>query len=125
MSQKGFKKWASAQFGALSENVRRLANTATFDLYNGPFEEGFEPDGDDFKYPGFSEAIDLIKQHSDDIGEIWFDEDCDYASDKEPETHWYNDETDEWEEYNLESTYHYERRDVLNAIFGKELASYL
>lgn len=108
--------------GIITDEVNRLINCANFDLYYGPYETGFEPDGDGWKYPGFTESVRKISAALGDVRELWFDSDWNGVLEREPE----GEEIDgEYIEPFWESIYHLERKDVLRALVGKELVSYL
>ena len=109
-------------FEPLLEPVKRLVNAANFDLYFGPYSEGNEPDGDGWKYPGFGEACKAISDAMDGVSEVWVDTDCDCVMENEPE----GEEIDgEYYYPSWDSIYHFERRDVLRILLGKELPSYI
>jgi len=105
----------------LPDNIRFYAGAATNDLYNGP-RNSYEDD--EFPYLGFTHAVKTLRDWADKElpREIWIDMDCEQILDKLPE----GEEIDgNWVEPYLENTYHLESREILSAIFGKELASYL
>ena len=104
----------------LSADVNRLISAATFDLWHGPQRAG-EVIDDQWVYPGFSEAVDLIRKALDVVCELWIDRDSDCTADSEPQSEeidgqWCEPAGDWW---------HLERRDVLRVLLGKELATYV
>lgn len=101
--------------------IQQLINCANFDLYFGPYPAN-EPIDSEFIYPGFPDAIHQINSAIDDIGEVWVDYQCGYVTDKEPKGEEINGE---WIEPCWEDWYHYERKDVLRVLIGKELHKYL
>lgn len=101
------------------ENINQIRNIAWADLMYGPYGaqniEGCD-------YPGFDKALDALQSWCDqNVFEVWADGDFLYTS--EPEG--YEDETGEYIEPFWEEIYHYERKDVIVALFGKEVAEYL
>ncbi len=111
---------------AIPEDMQRRANIATLDLHFGPYTaDHLEPD-EVALYPSFSDAIDTLKTWLDSAidSELWIDLDCDYVGTSEPEGY-QDEETGEYIEPYTENTWHLERRDILNALFNKELVSYL
>ena len=108
--------------GIYTDAINRLINTANFDLYYGPTPEGDEPDGDGWRYPGFTGACAQIKDALDDVREIWFDSNCGEVLDREPQGEEVDGEYIEpfWGDY-----LHLERKDVLRILLGRELVSYI
>lgn len=107
----------------LSTRIKRLISWARYDLYYGPTPEGDDIDNTGEIYPGFSRAIDEIKDALDDVSDIYIDTMAESWSDKEPEG--WQDENGEWVEPEYGDYYRLERSEVLRYILGKELASYL
>jgi hypothetical protein len=117
----------------MNKDTLRLRNVANYDLYFGLVGDCVdEPAGidDGWIYPGFSSACDTLRAYADELpSELWVDVDCDCVMENEPEEE-DSGETDEngepiYYEPVWESIYHYDRRDILRAIFGRELPSYL
>lgn len=126
------------EFYKLPEEVTRLANLASWDLWNGPI--GPCDDYEDGKpYPGFSEACDVVSEWaSDNLSDpLYVDDDCGMALESNP-----FDDPCNWE-YELDNpddaissglnavyigsknVYELERKEQLQILFGKELAEYL
>jgi hypothetical protein len=118
------KKWNKAialkYFDTLPERIRRLINTATFDLYYGPIDEN--PDGDDFRYPGFSLAVDEIVKHLDLPSVLYWEGDCEELLESCPEGYT-EEETGEYVEPYLENTFELDAKTIKQAVLGKELAN--
>jgi hypothetical protein len=146
------KKWKEEN---LTDEVRKLINQANFDLYYGPINDGAigDPAEDDEelkKYPGFSKAVAIIIKALDDLpSDLYLETETGFVSESEPQpekcqtcdgegtvgdddpTHRQVredrctdcdgrgcfDTTGDW--------WHVERRDILIAILGKELSSYV
>ncbi len=108
----------------LPANIEFYSNAANSDLYNGP-RDSYEDDP--FPYLGFSHAVKIVGDWADRElpSEIWVDMDCGEVINGCPEEGYTNEETGEYIENCLDHIYHSESRDILRAIFGKELASYL
>ena len=104
------------------ENIQFYINAANFDLYNGP--RGIRSD-DKYEWRGFINACNIIREWFDKNDDnLWVDMDCESVSDKEPEG--YTDkETGEYYEPNLANIYLYERADIKEVLFGKELKGYI
>ena len=114
----------------MTEEIQRLSTLAYDDLYSGPLQ-GCDVCGADHccdcscavKWPGFSDAIDKVGAWASEMlpSEIWVDIDCEYISEYEPQ----GEEIDgEWQEPDLDSTYHVTLKEIKRAIFG-EVAEYI
>jgi hypothetical protein len=110
------KAYAKAKIDDLDWYVQRLITVANYDLYFGPVPERFQED--EFVYPGFSMAVDKIKEALDDIGEIYVDDEAELWTETKPSDTENDDE-------GLEYRYFVSRKDCIKAIVGKELAEYL
>lgn len=118
MQRDWYKKLVRAHY-PLSDETHRLISAATYDLYHGPFAVGESID--DWTYPGFESACDAIKAATDHVGELWADYDSDCISETEPQ----GEEIEgEWCEPSGE-WYHLDRKTVIGALVGDELAKYL
>lgn len=75
-------------------DIRRQAALATWDLYQGPSDEGSRNDGDeDEPYVGFAKACDLIQAWcAEALHDVWYDSEYGEVMDHEPEG--YSDEED-------------------------------
>lgn len=111
-------EWIEAQTKEFPQRIKRLMNSANFDLYHGP-------DVEDDDYPGFVVACKELRQFFDDVAcELWIDVDSGEVMTSEPRAYAENfGDGDEWIEPNWETIYHVERREVLNAFLGSELAA--
>lgn len=113
----------------LGERGNRLINWLNADLYHGPYAAGTtdEEDNPNATYPGFTSAIDELREIIDNAGgfqDMYYDNDTGGLSDKEPEA-FEDEETGEMIEPYIEETYHLEGRDVARYVLGKELVSYV
>lgn len=97
---------------SMPEEIRRIINTAKYDLYFGPYSEDDDTDGDGFKYPGFCKAADMIEEWADDITDVPL-----YDLIFEDEN------GDELSEPIEERVGEIDSCDILRAILGKELFS--
>jgi hypothetical protein len=134
---RALKAWAKEFRATLDESVRNLIAQANFDLYYGP-------SGTDEEYPGFETATKTIKEGLAGIpSTLYIDADSETWSDTEPQSEQCEaclghgvdvkvgsgsqcsecmgqgtfDPAGEW--------YHLERKDLLTAIVGRELAGYV
>lgn len=114
----------------LSEEQEKIKRVATYDLYFGPIIRN-DADIDDLlategtEYHGFEWACDQLRATYEALPrELFVNIDCGYASESEPEGY-ENEETGEWEEPHLESTYSLKAKDIREIVFGKELSQYL
>ncbi len=117
----------------LTERTKRLISLASWDIYSGPLQ-GCDQCGADnnfdctcvVKWPGFEKATDELSQWvSENVPHVlYFDADCDYISETLPEGE-EDPETGEYVEPFLEETYEVSRKEILRAIFGRELAQYV
>lgn len=96
-----------------------LMNTATFDLYFGPYQQGDDIDGE--VYPGFANALDEIADwHDENVpSEVWYDNDSGEVFERPQEPY---EEDGEWFEPLWEEIFHV--GDTRRAMFGK-LAEYM
>lgn len=113
----------------LGERGKRLINWLNSDLYYGPYAAGTtdEEDNPDATYPGFTSAIDELRDIIDAAGgfqDMWYDNDSGQLMESEPEGYT-DEETGEFIEPFLEETYLLEGRDVAKYVLGKELVSYV
>ena len=108
----------------LTPEIERLSRLAYWDLWHGPIANDGEQGPDDgHPWPGFSEACKQVSAALDTLGDLWVDTDSDSISDSEPEGYT-DDDTGEFVEPYLDSTYHFTRKEALHATF-LELAEYL
>lgn len=116
---------------SLTEYEERIKSTATYDLYWGPIvstnadiEDLLDTEG--LVYEGFESACEILAKKADLLPrELWVDIACEYVSEKEPDSSWFNEDTQEWEEEYLEDTYHVKNADIKRYVFGKELSQYV
>lgn len=113
----------------LGERGKRLVNWLNSDLYHGPYPAGTtdEEDNPDATYPGFTAAIDELREIIDNAGgfqDMYYDNEFGSLMENEPEAY-EDEETGEMVEPYLEETYHLESRDVARYVLGKELVSYV
>jgi hypothetical protein len=126
---------------------RRMVNLATWDLYYGPIGDGsfgdptVDIDGNENEwsgYPGFTSALDKIKVGLESVpSQLWIDNIAEDWQETEPQATLCDvcaDDTDDsecdfcvdgmvepfWEDYTV-----VDRKDLLEAILGKELPAYL
>lgn len=104
----------------LTDDVRHVISAATTDLYFGPLSVADRMNGGQ-PYPGFHAAFEQIRDAVENVTDLWVDRDSDAVSESEPEGEWIDGE---WFEPGGES-WHLERRDVLRALLGRELATYV
>ena len=115
---------------------QRLINAAHFDLWHGPHGAGWEPDGDGWQYPGWDAAADAIGELVSLLpSTLYYDADCAYVTDSEPEGYWTEPEEDadpdgadepftpEWVE--PAPYYVLDRADITRAMLGPDLAANL
>lgn len=145
------KEWATKwKLENLSDKVRTLINQTNFDLYYGPINDGAvgdpaEEDESLKKYPGFSEACDIITKALKDLpSELYLDVDTGEVLEREPEGEECEDcggdgkiTNDEGETITCDGCNgqggfeacddwsHVERREIRNAVVGKELSGYV
>lgn len=100
---------------SLSPEVRELIAQAYSDLYFGPLAIGEEG------YPGFERALEIIEQELANAPTEVYVEECGYVCEGEPQP-WKDEETGE---FVYPMYYSFNKKDVLSAILGKELATYL
>ncbi len=113
----------------LGERGKRLINWLNADLYHGPYAAGTtdEEDNPDATYPGFTAAIDEVREIIDNAGgfqDMYYDNDSGALMEDEPGA-FEDEETGEMIEPYLEETYHLESSDVARYVLGKELVSYV
>lgn len=114
----------------LTEEQEKIKRVATYDLYFGPIVST-DADIDDLlategtEYRGFEWACEQLRSTYEALpSELYVDDECDFVSEKEPEGY-LDEETGEWIEPYLESTYLLTARDIREMVFGKELSQYL
>jgi len=122
--EKAFQKAIGERY-PIPKNIQRLINAANMDLYYGPYAEG-ENIENEWTYPGFVSACDRISEWIDENipSEMYFDYDCEYISETEPEPE-IDEETGETIEPFWENWYRFERKGIIANIVGKELSSYI
>jgi hypothetical protein len=110
----------------LPPELARLRTLAIADLWHGPLASREAADDDGEPWPGFSAAVAQLSEWADDNlpSTVWYDEDCGSLSTSEPEGS-EDEETGEWIEPYLETTYLVERSEILAAVFPRQLAGYL
>ena len=60
-------KWAViAAREAMTDDIRRLINTLKYDLYFGPYDEGYQDGDEEYFYPGFVKGADIAREWLDD-----------------------------------------------------------
>ena len=105
-------KWAvSAAREAMTDDIRRLINTLKYDLYYGPYDEGYQDGDEEYFYPGFVKGADIARD--------WLD---DNVSDVKLCTYDIDEETDE--EFEVDAG-EIDARDICREILGRELFSTL
>ena len=111
----------------MPERVKKLGRRAYWDLVMGPIgceDCGADRLGDctcEEKYPGFESALMELKEYFGDLGTLYLETDTEYVTPNRPEG--YEDEDGEWVE--PEQYFEFDRRGVVRAVFGSELAQYL
>ena len=96
---------------AMPDDIRRLINTLKYDLYFGPYDEGYQDGDEDYYYPGFSKGADIARDWLDDnVSDVKL---CSYEVDEETD--------EEFEVYAGEV----DARDICREILGSELFSTL
>ena len=96
---------------AMPDDIRRLINTLKYDLYFGPYDEGYQDGDEDYFYPGFVKGADIARE--------WFD---DNVADVKLTTIEFDDDTDE--EFEVDAG-EIDARDICREILGRELFSTL
>jgi predicted transcriptional regulator len=96
---------------AMPDDIRRLINTLKYDLYFGPYDEGYQDGDEEYFYPGFVKGADIARD--------WLD---DNVSDVKLTTIEFNEETDE--EFECDAG-EIDARDICREILGRELFSTL
>lgn len=125
---KEISEWVSSKEKELPATIRRHINTATYDLYFGPYQAGDRPDDDEYIYPGFTEAVAQIQSALSDISDIWYQDWSGCILTSEPDYGYMEEDPETGEEVwmdDSEGWYHYDRADLLRLICGRELASYI
>jgi hypothetical protein len=141
--------WAKAwKEENLTDEQRKLISQANWDLYNGPARDGSfgDPTEDDEEwdsFPGFSKAVDLIKDALDDAPRtLYIDDQSEEVMEREPQVDACEDCNGtgkvEGEDFitKCESCsgsgvgfqpeyYKIERAEILKALVGKELVQYV
>jgi hypothetical protein len=96
---------------AMPDDIRQLINTLKYDLYFGPYEEGYQDGDEEYFYPGFSKGADIARE--------WLD---DNISDVKLTSIEIDEETDE--EFECDAG-EIDSRDICREILGRELFSTL
>ena len=96
---------------AMPDDIRRLINTLKYDLYFGPYDEGYQDGDEEYFYPGFVKGANIARD--------WLD---DNVSDVKLTTIEFDEETDEEFECNAGEI---DARDICREILGRELFSTL
>lgn len=119
---------AITEYFSVPKEIEALAYAANHDLYFGPTSEEDNPD-----FPGFVAACQQIMEWAqDNVFTVYVDDMSGCISDREPEGYYIDEDgescdSDEdgatWQD--AEPYYLYERRDILQALFGSELTAYL
>lgn len=101
------------------KRVKWLIGAARYDLHYGPTQAGEDVDG--HKYPGFTSALDEIRNWFDDKvpREVWYDNDSGEILESEPESY---EEDGEVFEPDWQEIYHV--KDSWKGMLG-ELGTYL
>jgi hypothetical protein len=95
----------------MPDDIRRLINTLKYDLYYGPYDEGYQDGDEDYYYPGFVKGADMARE--------WLD---DNVSDVKLYSWDVDEETDE--EFEVDAG-EVDARDICREILGRELFSTL
>lgn len=116
----------------IPENVARAAHLASHDLYFGPHDE-YDED-----IPSFPDALAIVRDWADDIGDMYVHDATGEVTDREPVPDAYSpsldayasegydeDDADDWIVDDIDGWYHYDRADVLRTVFDRELVSML
>jgi hypothetical protein len=102
----------------IDDDTWHLIAGAKFDLWHGPM-----PADADEKWPGWVIATDQIKYALNGIRDVWVNVQWDGVTQDAPDFDAVDDEGNDLEFE--EDWYHVQRRDVIAAIVGKELAEYV
>ena len=124
---KEISEWVSSKEKELPARIRKHIEMCNMDLYYGPVDPD-DWEEDDYRYPGFSEAIDEIRDALSDIGEVYFQDWSGCILESEPDYGYYDEDPDTGEEVWMDDSdgwWHYDRADLIRLIVGRELASYL
>ena len=105
------KQAVSAAREAMPDDIRRLINTLKYDLYYGPYDEGYQDGDEEYYYPGFVKGADIARD--------WLD---DNVSDVKLYSWDVDEETDE--EFEVDAG-EIDARDICRKILGRELFSTL
>lgn len=122
------RKAIKERFADMPKDVERAGRLASWDLWNGPLTCCEECGSDSLStcacehpYPGFQRACDVVSRWADEnVGTLYLEIDTGYVSSEEPQGEEIDGEYVEPLPY-----YVIERGDILAALFGRELASYL
>ena len=101
------KMAVSAARDVMPDDIRRLINTLKYDLYFGPYDEGYQDGDEEYYYPGFSKGADIARD--------WLD---DNVSDVKLYSWDVDEETDE--EFEVDAG-EVDARDICREILGREL----
>ena len=105
------KQAVSAAREAMPDDIRRLINTLKYDLYFGPYDEGYQDGDEEYYYPGFVKGADIARDWLDDnVSDIKL-----YCWDVDEETD---------EEFEVDAG-EVDARDICREILGRELFSTL
>jgi hypothetical protein len=96
---------------AMPDDIRRLINTLKYDLYFGPYDEGYQDGDEEYFYPGFDKGSVIARD--------WLD---DNVFDVKLTTYEIDEETDE--EFEVDAG-EIDSRDIAREILGRELFSTL
>jgi hypothetical protein len=124
MSTAGLKNelrdWAKEKRQELGPEIISLIGKAKYDLYYGPSGGGLEED-----YPGFEKATKKISAALDDVvpSTLYIDTQAGGWSDSEPD--WEEEDEEGVRSYHQEDWYKVDRKDLIAALVGDELAQYV
>lgn len=97
--------------------IKKLVSGARTDLYGGPYSKTDMRAFGVSRWPGYSKAIDEISDWaSDHVSELWVDTGAGFVMDSEPEG-FTDEDTGEYVEPFWEEIAHFDRRDVMRAVF--------
>jgi hypothetical protein len=109
--------------------IEKLGRLASWDLLCGPLNFCEECGADrlsdctcSIKYPGFEKACAQVAEWSSELSTLYYEIDSDFLSENEPEG-FEDEESGDWVE--PEPYYTIDRKDIVRAVFGKDLAEYL
>jgi hypothetical protein len=122
----------------MPENVKRLGNLIYWDLMFGPLQ-GCDVCGADTcddclcatPWPGFTTATKLVSDWLDDQpSELWIDLNFDGVMESEPQPEYLSSDCEErgcdpYLEPDYENVYYVDRKEIVAALFGKEVVGYI